>query len=62
MSREHRMYGLWPSPVTSSALASSHRLSEPNWDSDGLTLAWIEGRSDRGVIVNTASVAAFDGQ
>ena len=51
MSREHRMYGLWPSPVTSSALASSLRLSEPNWDSDGLTLAWIEGRSDRGVIV-----------
>ena len=45
------MFGLWSSPVTSSALAASLRLGEPAWDSDGQTLAWIEGRSDRGVIV-----------
>ena len=51
MPRENRMYGLWPSPVTSAALAAGLRLGEPAWDSDGQTLAWVEGRSDKGVIV-----------
>jgi dipeptidyl aminopeptidase/acylaminoacyl peptidase len=51
MTREHRMYGLWPSPVTPGMLAGGLRLNEPSWDSDGQTLAWVEGRSDRGVIV-----------
>ncbi len=51
MSRENRMFGLWPSPVSSSALAAGLRLGEPCWDSDGRTLAWLEGRSDKGVIV-----------
>ncbi|MBK9544770.1 MAG: S9 family peptidase [Dehalococcoidia bacterium] len=51
MSRQQRMFGLWPSPMTSSATAAGIRLSEPCWDSDGQTLAWVEGRSDKGVIV-----------
>ena len=51
MAREQRMFGLWSSPVTPAALAASLRLGEPAWDSDGQTLAWVEGRSDRGVIV-----------
>jgi dipeptidyl aminopeptidase/acylaminoacyl peptidase len=45
------MFGLWPSPVTSAALAAGIRLGEPCWDTDGQTVAWIEGRSDKGVIV-----------
>lgn len=49
--REQRMYGLWPSPVSSKHLAGVVRLGEPCWDSDGMTLGWVEGRSDRGVIV-----------
>ena len=51
MTREHRMYGLWSSPVTPGMLAGGLRLNEPCWDSDGQTLAWVEGRSDRGVLV-----------
>jgi dipeptidyl aminopeptidase/acylaminoacyl peptidase len=51
MTREHRMFGLWSSPVTPAMLAAGLRLGEPCWDSDGETLAWVEGRSDRGVIV-----------
>ena len=51
MPRENRMFGLWPSPVSSSALAAGLRLGEPCWDTDGRTLGWIEGRSDKGVIV-----------
>ncbi len=49
--KEQRMFGLWPSPVTSKNLAAGLRLGEPCWDTDGRTLAWVEGRSDRGVIV-----------
>jgi dipeptidyl aminopeptidase/acylaminoacyl peptidase len=45
------MNGLWPSPITPRSLAGSLRLSEPCWDSDGETLGWVEGRSDRGVLV-----------
>jgi dipeptidyl aminopeptidase/acylaminoacyl peptidase len=51
MAPEQRMFGLWPSPITPSALAVALRLNEPAWDTDGQTLAWVEGRSDRGVIV-----------
>ena len=49
--KERRMYGLWPSPISPKSLASSLRLAEPCWDTDGRTLAWVEGRSDRGVLV-----------
>jgi dipeptidyl aminopeptidase/acylaminoacyl peptidase len=51
LTREQRMYGLWSSPVTARSLSLGVRLGEPCWDSDGETLAWVEGRSDRGVIV-----------
>ncbi|PWB46899.1 MAG: peptidase [Dehalococcoidia bacterium] len=51
MTREPRMFGLWSSPVTPAALAAGLRLGEPCWDTDGQALAWVEGRSDRGVIV-----------
>ena len=51
MTREQRMYGLWESPISSKSLSVSLRLAEPCWDTDGETLAWVEGRSDRGVIV-----------
>lgn len=51
MTREHRMYGLWESPVTAKSLSLGLNLGEPCWDTDGQTLAWVEGRSGRGVIV-----------
>ncbi|MGI8926727.1 MAG: prolyl oligopeptidase family serine peptidase [Tepidiformaceae bacterium] len=49
--REQKMYGLWESPITPKSLAVSLRLAEPCWDTDGRTLGWVEGRSDRGVVV-----------
>lgn len=51
MTKHKRMYGLWPSPITPASLAASLRLNEPCWDTDGRTLGWSEGRSDRGVLV-----------
>jgi hypothetical protein len=44
-------YGLWPSPMRPQNLAAGLRLSDVAWDSDGETLVWLEGRSDRGVLV-----------
>ncbi len=50
-NRELRPYGLWPSPLAPAAMARSLRLHDVQWDSDGRTLVWLEGRSDQGVLV-----------
>lgn len=44
-------YGLWQSPITPLMLGQRLRLEDIQWDSDGRTLVWLEGRSDRGVLV-----------
>jgi dipeptidyl aminopeptidase/acylaminoacyl peptidase len=46
-----RPYGLWDSPISPRSLSTDKRLSDVQWDSDGQTLVWLEGRSDRGVLV-----------
>lgn len=52
MAEKKRLpYGMWSSPVSPSALAKRTRLSDVAWDTDGDTLVWLEGRSDRGVLV-----------
>ncbi|HXU23645.1 MAG TPA: hypothetical protein VN697_06430, partial [Tepidiformaceae bacterium] len=51
MTRELRMFGLWESPISARMLSLGVRLGEPCWDTDGRSLGWVEGRSDRGVIV-----------
>jgi dipeptidyl aminopeptidase/acylaminoacyl peptidase len=48
-----RAFGLWDSPITAVSLAQGKRLDEPQWDTDGRTLVWLEGRSDRGVLVTS---------
>jgi dipeptidyl aminopeptidase/acylaminoacyl peptidase len=50
-AKKTRQFGLWPSPVQPDSLAQGLRLSDVAWDSDGETLVWLEGRSDRGVLV-----------
>ena len=49
--KEERSYGMWDSPITPRQLALGLRFSDVMWDSDGETLVWLEGRSDRGVLV-----------
>ncbi|HDL85379.1 MAG TPA: S9 family peptidase, partial [Candidatus Acetothermia bacterium] len=51
MKKTERSYGMWDSPITPRQLALGLRLSDVMWDSDGETLVWLEGRSDRGVLV-----------
>ncbi len=49
--KEHRPYGLWPSPISPALLAEDRRLEGACWDSDGRSVVWLEGRSGRGVLV-----------
>jgi dipeptidyl aminopeptidase/acylaminoacyl peptidase len=49
--KETLAYGLWPSPITPASLAYQVRLQDVAWDTQGATLVWVEGRSDRGVLV-----------
>jgi len=52
--KEKRPYGLWPSPITPVSLAAALRLDEVQYDADGRTLVWLEGRSGHGVLVARA--------
>ena len=49
--KTRRQFGLWDSPISPKSLAADKRFGEVQWDSDGRTLVWLEGRSDRGVLV-----------
>ncbi len=49
--KETRPYGLWPSPISARMLSGRLRLEDVQWDSDGHSLVWLEGRSDRAVLV-----------
>ncbi|MBT3337417.1 MAG: S9 family peptidase [Anaerolineae bacterium] len=51
MSKKLAPYGLWKSPITPSLLGRKIRLDDVQWDSDGETLIWVEGRSGHGVLV-----------
>ena len=61
MSKKLAPYGLWKSPITPSLLGRKIRLDDVQWDSDGKTLLWVEGRSGHGVLVaKTGNDAARD--
>jgi dipeptidyl aminopeptidase/acylaminoacyl peptidase len=49
--KQIRPYGLWPSPVSPQMLSRRIRIGEPQWDSDGKTLLWLEARAGQGYIV-----------
>lgn len=44
-------FGTWESPISADLIAAAVRLSDPQWDTDGQTLLWLEGRSGQGVVV-----------
>ncbi len=51
MPQLRRPYGTWSSPLSPTALAGALRLNDVQWDSDGQTLVWHEGRGARGALV-----------
>jgi Tol biopolymer transport system component len=44
-------FGLWKSKITPELIAAYTGLSDPQWDTDGKTLLWREGRSGQGVLM-----------
>lgn len=51
ISKIEKPFGLWTSPVTPAVVSQKLRLENAQFDSDGRTLLWLEGRSDRTVLV-----------
>ncbi len=51
MSKQSIPFGLWPSPVSPEMLGAKMRLDDVQFDSDGETIVWLEGRDGRGVLV-----------
>jgi dipeptidyl aminopeptidase/acylaminoacyl peptidase len=44
-------FGLWKSPITEAMVGEGGRLEDVQWDSDGRTLVWLEGRSDKDILL-----------
>ncbi len=51
MTKKFAPFGLWPSPISPELLGMRLRLEDVQFDSDGQTLVWLEGRSGRRVLV-----------
>lgn len=51
MTKKIVPFGLWPSPISPELLGLRIRLEDVQFDSDGETLVWLEGRSGRRVLV-----------
>ena len=45
-------FGTWQSPMTPALIGSQLRFNDLGWDRDGQTLLWVEGRSDKGILVS----------
>ena len=51
-------YGLWESPITAVSVSQGIRLNDVQWDRDGDSLVWLEGRSGIGMLVAKPGDAA----
>ena len=49
--KKEKPFGLWDSPITALSISQGIRLNDVQWDTDGETLVWLEGRSDIGMLV-----------
>ncbi len=53
-----KQYGTWPSPITPKMIAAGLKLNDVQWDDDGQTLVWHEGRGKQGVLVAQTGLQA----
>ncbi len=61
MSKQVRQYGTWPSAISPEIVSASLRLSDVQWDTDGETLVWLEGRGAQSLLVMQRGLdAAYD--
>ncbi|MDO9086629.1 MAG: S9 family peptidase [Anaerolineaceae bacterium] len=49
--KKEKPFGLWDSSITALSISQGIRLNDVQWDTDGETLVWLEGRSDIGMLV-----------
>lgn len=50
-TKQQKIFGLWQSPISALSVSQGIRFTDVQWDSDGKTLVWLEGRSDIGMLV-----------
>jgi dipeptidyl aminopeptidase/acylaminoacyl peptidase len=56
-----KSYGLWDSPITALSVSQGIRLNDVQWDREGGSLVWLEGRSGVGMLVaKPQDAAGFD--
>ncbi len=51
MSKTRQAYGTWPGVISPKSMAEMLILNDVQWDTDGETLVWLEGRGAKGVLV-----------
>ncbi|MDF1519803.1 MAG: S9 family peptidase [Brevefilum sp.] len=51
MEKTKRAFGMWDSQITPELIAAAIGVADPQWDTDGQTLVWREGRSGKGVLM-----------
>ncbi|HAF49075.1 MAG TPA: hypothetical protein DCL08_07550 [Anaerolineaceae bacterium] len=51
MDKTKRTFGMWNSQITPELIAAAIGVADPQWDTDGQTLVWREGRSGKGVLM-----------
>jgi len=51
MDKTKRAFGMWDSQMKPELIAAAIRVADPQWDTDGQTLVWREGRSGKGVLM-----------
>lgn len=51
MDKKITPFGMWPSPISPEMLGAKLRLGDAQFDSDGETLVWLEGRDGHSVLV-----------
>jgi len=51
MDKTKLAFGMWESQITPELIAAAIGVADPQWDTDGKTLVWREGRSGKGVLL-----------
>lgn len=50
--KHQKPFGMWDSPISAQMIGQGARINDVQWDSDGQTIVWLEGRSDRATLVS----------
>ncbi len=57
-NKQIKSFGLWESPMSALSISQRLRFNDVQFNSDGETLVWLEGRSDIGMLVSQSGGSA----